>query len=104
METYSSRRRRSTPKSVKLQGDEPTLDDLVEAASIMTDKREEKVKRVFFHQGVFLGTSVPNSVDREKDHAEIVMCHHGVRVTIKDRHFIVPISVITSIELFAPGQ
>jgi hypothetical protein len=104
METYSSRRRRSAPKSLKIQGDEPTLDDLVEAASIMTDKREEKVKRVFFHQGVHLGTSVPNSVDTEKDQAEIVMCHHGVRITLRNRHFVVPISVITSIELFAPGQ
>ena len=89
---------------MKIQGDEPTLDDLVEAASVMTQKPSDKVKRVFFHQGVFLGTSVPNSVDREKDHAEIVMCSHGVRITIRDRHFIVPISVITSIELFAPGQ
>jgi hypothetical protein len=84
------------------QGDEPTLDELVDAASVMRHTHIERVKRVFFHQGVHLGTSVPNSVDTEKDKADIVMCQHGVRITLRDRHFIVPISVITSIELFPP--
>lgn len=104
METYSSRRRRSAPKSLKIQGDEPTLDDLVEAASVMTQKPSDKVKRVHFHQGVHLGMMVRNSVDHEKDKADIVMCPHGVRIALGDRHYIIPLGIITAIELFAPGQ
>ena len=103
METYTSRRRGRPAKSLKVAGDEPTLDDLVEAASVLTQKPSDKVKRVHFHQGVHLGMMVRNSVDHEKDKAEIVMCPHGVRITLVDRHYIVPLGIITAIELFAPG-
>jgi hypothetical protein len=47
---------------------------------------------------------VRNSVDHEKDKADIVMCPHGVRIMLGDRHYIVPLGIITAIELFAPGQ
>jgi len=104
VETYTSRRRGRPAKGLKIQGDEPTLDDLVEAASVMIEKPSDKVKRVHFHQGVHLGMMVRNSVDHEKDRADIVMCPHGVRITLVDRHYIVPLGIITAIELFAPGQ
>lgn len=104
MEAYTSRRRGRPAKSLKTEGDEPTLDDLVEAASVMTQKPSDKVKRVHFHQGVHLGMMVRNSVDHEKDKADIIMCPHGVRITLVDRHYIVPLGIITAIELFAPGQ
>jgi len=104
MEAYTSRRRGRPAKGLKVAGNEPTLDDLVEAASVMIEKPSDKVKRVHFHQGVHLGMMVRNSVDHEKDRADIVMCPHGVRITLVDRHYIVPLGIITAIELFAPGQ
>lgn len=104
METYTSRRRGRPAKSLKVEGDEPTLDDLVEASAILTKNGINRVKRVHFHQGVHLGMMVRNSVDHEKDKADIVMCPHGVRIMLGDRHYIVPLGIITAIELFAPGQ
>ena len=84
------------------QGDEPTLDELVDAASVMRHTHIDRVKRVHFHQGVHLGMMVRNSVDHEKDRADIVMCPHGVRITLGERHYIVPLGIITAIELFPP--
>jgi len=68
----------------------PTLDE------------SQRVKRVYFHNGVYLGTFVKLSLDAETNNVELALCKLGVKIWFKDtnRHFIAPIGMITGIELY----
>lgn len=104
MEVNASRRRGRPPKSqnvITAQPSDPETEHLPDVPSFIEAKTEQ-VKRVYFHNGAYLGNFVKLSLDAEVNNVDLTLCNHGVKIWFKDtnRHFIAPIGMITGIELY----
>lgn len=109
MEVNASRRRGRPPKSQNLvtaQPSDPELEHLPDVPDLQNHSQEQKIKRAMFHQGVWCGTIMQNSLDEKKDNCELSLRLNGVMAYMKntDRYFFVPFSVITGIELYPPHE
>ena len=97
METASPRKRGRPPKTLVAQAD-PDLEALPDHPDLIT---EERVKRVYFHNGVYLGNFVKLSIDADVNDADLKLHPMGVDIYFRasGRRFIAPIGMITGIEL-----
>lgn len=104
METPTVRRRGRPPRQ-QLGASSPDTEHLPDhppVAALM----HQRVKRVYFHNGAYLGTFVKLSLDAETNNVDLSLHDLGVAIHFRDtnRFFIAPIGMITGIELYAPEQ
>lgn len=107
MEINPARRRGRPPKcqNVTAQPADPELEHLPDIPDL-SKPLVQQVRRVYFHNGAYLGNFVKLSLDAEMNNVDLTLCSHGVKIWFKDtnRHFVAPIGMITGIELYPPHE
>lgn len=102
MEVNATRRRGRPPRQQLGQSPIET-EHLPDCPPLMTITNQ-RVKRVYFHNGAYLGNFVKLSLDAETNNVDLSLHSLGVAIHFKDtdRFFIAPIGMITGIELYPP--
>ena len=102
MEVNATRRRGRPPRQ-QLGASPPETEHLPDSPPIMT-VTNQRIKRAYFHNGCYLVAGTPLSCDAEKNNADMTLHDLGVAIHYRDadRYFIVPIGMVTSIELYPP--